>query len=401
MRSSKRYFALLFLLFALAFAGVNQTNYVQAKETTQKICLYLGQKITLADLPEGEVVLSKEHVVEVSANKVVTTIGAGTVMISVKTKAETVDYAEIEVKKNEILSDLSFNRQSFTAHPLGGGSFQLPIPQFESMTCVWQARTPETATVTQEGIITPVRAGFAEFSVTVTDSYGGVYSFVLGVEILQPQFTIQKQNLAKGCQTTLLLESVAGNPVVYQTRDTSIVSIVSYNQAGVVVKAKKAGSTTVVAQVDGVQTECVITVTNPKIKKAYGFYQKKKKLSVKVTELNAESRPLFRSSDVKVAVAQVANSDSALADKSTIEAAAGTVTVDTATKVVYGDVDANGAIEAKDVTLVSKYVAGLTTFTDTQIKAADVDGNSSIEAKDATLIAKYVAGLISTFPVEE
>ena len=107
------------------------------------------------------------------------------------------------------------------------------------------------------------------------------------------------------------------------------------------------------------------------------------------------------STDVKVAVAQVANSDSALADKSTIEAAAGTVTVDTATKVVYGDVDANGAIESKDVTLVSKYVAGLTTFTDTQIKAADVDGNSSIEAKDATLIAKYVAGLISTFPVEE
>ena len=107
------------------------------------------------------------------------------------------------------------------------------------------------------------------------------------------------------------------------------------------------------------------------------------------------------STDVKVAVAQVANSDSALADKSTIEAASGTVTVDTATKVVYGDVDANGAIEAKDVTLFSKYVAGLTTFTDTQIKAADVDGNGSIEAKDATLIAKYVAGLISTFPVEE
>ena len=107
------------------------------------------------------------------------------------------------------------------------------------------------------------------------------------------------------------------------------------------------------------------------------------------------------STDVKVAVAQVANSASALADASTIEAASGTVTVDTATKVVYGDVDANGAIEAKDVTLVSKYVAGLTTFTDTQIKAADVDGNSSIEAKDATLIAKYVAGLISTFPVEE
>lgn len=138
-------------------------------------------------------VLSKEHVVEVSANKVVTTIGAGAVTNFRENEGGDVDYAEIEVKKNEILSDLSFNRQSFTAHPLGGGSFQLPIPQFESMTCVWQARTPETATVTQEGIITPVRAGFAEFSVTVTDSYGGVYSFVLGVEILQPQFTTKSR----------------------------------------------------------------------------------------------------------------------------------------------------------------------------------------------------------------
>lgn len=107
------------------------------------------------------------------------------------------------------------------------------------------------------------------------------------------------------------------------------------------------------------------------------------------------------STDVKVAVAQVANSDSALADESTIEAAAGTVTVDTATKVIYGDVDANGAVEAKDVGLVAKYVAGLTTLTETQLKAADVDGNSTVEAKDAGLIAKYVAGLISTFPVEE
>ena len=38
---------------------------------------------------------------------------------SVKTKAETVDYAEIEVKKNEILSDLSFNRQSIYGTSFG------------------------------------------------------------------------------------------------------------------------------------------------------------------------------------------------------------------------------------------------------------------------------------------
>ena len=37
-------------------------------------------------------------------------------------------------------------------------------------------------------------------------------------------------------------------------------------------------------------------------RKGLSFYQKKKKLAVKVTGLNAESRPVFRSSDVKVAV---------------------------------------------------------------------------------------------------
>lgn len=305
MWSKKRCFFMIVFIFVLALAGMGQINVSLAKEQVvkdpEKICLYLGQKISLADMPEGEILLSKENVIELSEKKVASAIGFGVVTISVKTKTETVIYAEIEVKKNELLADLTFDRQSFPAHPLGGGAFQLPISQFESMACEWQSKNPEIATVTNDGVITPVSAGVAELNVKVTDSYGGVYSFVIWVEIQKPNFTIQSTNLAKGCQTTLLLEATAGNPVVYQTRDNSIVSLVSYNQTGVVIKAKKVGSTTVVASLDGVQTECRITVTNPKIKTAYGFYQKKKSLTVKITGTNAASVSVFRSADTSVA----------------------------------------------------------------------------------------------------
>lgn len=106
------------------------------------------------------------------------------------------------------------------------------------------------------------------------------------------------------------------------------------------------------------------------------------------------------STDVKVAVAQVANSDSALADESTIEAAAGTVTVDTATQVIYGDADGNGKVESADASLVAQAALDLITFTDDQIKACDVDGNGKIESADASLIAQRALDLITSFPVE-
>ena len=105
------------------------------------------------------------------------------------------------------------------------------------------------------------------------------------------------------------------------------------------------------------------------------------------------------STDVKVAVAQVANSASALADESTIEAVAGTVTVDTA-KVVYGDADGNGKVESADASLVAQAALDLITFTDSQIKACDVDGNGKIESADASLIAQRALDLITSFPVE-
>lgn len=104
------------------------------------------------------------------------------------------------------------------------------------------------------------------------------------------------------------------------------------------------------------------------------------------------------STDVKVAVAQVANSASALADESTIEAASGTITIDTA--FIYGDANGNGKVDSDDVSLTAQSSLSLLEFTSTQLKACDVNGNGKIDSDDVSYIAQKSLGLISSFPVE-
>ena len=104
------------------------------------------------------------------------------------------------------------------------------------------------------------------------------------------------------------------------------------------------------------------------------------------------------STDVKVAVAQVANSASALADESTIEAASGTVTIDTA--FIQGDANGNGKVDSDDVSLTAQSSLSLLEFTSTQLKACDVNGNGKIDSDDVSYIAQKSLGLISSFPVE-
>jgi len=75
--------------------------------------------------------------------------------------------------------------------------------------------------------------------------------------------------------------------------------------------------------------------------------------------------------------------------------------------VFYGDVDANGFVEAYDASNVLQYVVYLEPdavplpWDEETISRANVDGNDFIGAYDASLILQYVAGYIDIFPVEE
>lgn len=63
--------------------------------------------------------------------------------------------------------------------------------------------------------------------------------------------------------------------------------------------------------------------------------------------------------------------------------------------IIYGDVDGDGTVTAKDAALILQYSAGQRTLTEYQIKCGDIDGNGKAEPVDAELISKYLANIIS------
>ena len=164
MRKRLWYLLALVLLLVMGVANNGQSHAKAAegakeKQKPMEVCLYLGQHIPLADLPEGTIVLSQDNVIELSEKHVATAVGVGKVVVSVDTGEDILPYVEIEVKENEILAGLSFHQQSFSKKTLGGGSFTLPIPEFQSMNCVWRSENTAVATVTEEGVVTPVAPG--------------------------------------------------------------------------------------------------------------------------------------------------------------------------------------------------------------------------------------------------
>lgn len=68
--------------------------------------------------------------------------------------------------------------------------------------------------------------------------------------------------------------------------------------------------------------------------------------------------------------------------------------------ILYGDVNADGVVDAIDATLAVRFAVGSATFDDSQISAADVNGDGVVDAIDGTLITRYAVGILEGFPIE-
>ena len=75
---------------------------------------------------------------------------------------------------------------------------------------------------------------------------------------------------------------------------------------------------------------------------------------------------------------------------------------------MYGDVDANGAVEAYDASIILQYYVGIDPgaaaplpWEEWRITRSDVDGNGVVEAYDGSLVLQYYVGIITQFPVEQ
>ena len=62
-----------------------------------------------------------------------------------------------------------------------------------------------------------------------------------------------------------------------------------------------------------------------------------------------------------------------------------------APEVLYGDVNQDGEVNGKDVTLINRYLAGIESFSDVQKKLADVDADGTIDSADVQILSAYNA----------
>ena len=68
---------------------------------------------------------------------------------------------------------------------------------------------------------------------------------------------------------------------------------------------------------------------------------------------------------------------------------------------IFGDLNGDWFVDAKDALIVLKMAVGKTEITDDALWYGDVDGNGELDAKDALYILKYAVNKIDMFPVEE
>ena len=317
----KRVFFLLFVFTGLFLAGsVVRTEPALAKtraaeaedagesetkdgETDLPISyqLYLGQEVVLTDVPEGEILSGGEGIVSISEEKVIRAVGVGRASVYVRRKGDTILYCNIEVRANELLDGLSFTEQSFSPGVVGAGPFSIVPDAFEGMSCQYASENVKVARVDANGMVTPVSAGQTVISVKVTDSYGGAYHFSIPVRIIEPHLARKKMNLAKGCEAVLLLEDTAGGQAVYTSSDSGVIAVKSSNAQGATLRAGKEGKAVVTAEICGLKLSCTVTVTNPKLKVQYGFYQKKKTIKLKITGINSDSVKEWTSENTAIA----------------------------------------------------------------------------------------------------
>ena len=66
----------------------------------------------------------------------------------------------------------------------------------------------------------------------------------------------------------------------------------------------------------------------------------------------------------------------------------------------WGDVNGDNKINIRDITLISKHIAGTETLTKEQLCFGDVNLDGKTNISDITAIAQYIAGSISAFPCE-
>ena len=89
---------------------------------------------------------------------------------------------------------------------------------------------------------------------------------------------------------------------------------------------------------------------------------------------------------------------SALLALSMLTGTASLMPVSAAETGIVGDLDGNGKLNAADLTLMKRVLAGLTTVSGLQALQADTDGSGDVSVADAILLQQYLLTIVKSFP---
>lgn len=199
---------------------------------------------------------SNSRVAAVNTYGQVTAKKAGTCKITAKTSgAET--SCHITVNKTVITLSAS------TVTMENGAVFRLTGTTSNNSGLTWKSSRPSVASIDDNGTIRAEKTGETVITATADGGVSGCAKKTCRVTVKKPKVTLSHSKIelyrTQSCQLTAKVSS--GRSVTWKSNKSSIATV---NERGVVT-AKKHGTATITAKVDGVTKECEVTVKTPVI----------------------------------------------------------------------------------------------------------------------------------------
>lgn len=203
-----------------------------------------------------------------------------------------------------------------------------------------------------------------------------------------------------GLTATVTPDELSSARIEWITSNPSVAVVDAYGK----VTALSAGTVTITAVVEGSKeyAECEITVLhNPAVEllledesELVVFNETLRNITVGSTVKDIKEQ--FKNENIAIF-----NSDNAVLDDTDLIGTGDTVrlinatnTVDMLTVVIVGDMDGNGKINNRDVSMLMRYLVEKETPDDYQLAATDVNGDGKVNNRDAAMIAQYLVGKV-------
>lgn len=182
-------------------------------------------------------------------------------------------------------------------------SYQLSVKKIpletSNYTILWKSSNKKIATVDNSGNVTAIKKGIAIITCIVKTESGYEKRFTCEVTVTNPKFSKTTYTVAKA--EKLQLEITGTDTTKYKISGSDDDLLKVYKLQKGLVRGKRIGTVTVTAEIDGIQIQCKVIVTNPKVKKTLFVMTKDQTDTIQVYNISEKSKITYTSKNPKIA----------------------------------------------------------------------------------------------------